>query len=358
MAHTTARDILLVGSIGLADAEEVFRAAGSILGDKVRRLTDGETGIARSVWIQCQTPFFLLHPQLEMVVPDPDKPGTYRAPRVPATGIYAYTAATRFVAFARLRPGVSPTALRFDTLGYADWALESYEVFKRLKSAGAVPSGARFQVCIPSPRAVLQARVLPEEIAQVEPSYEAGLFREIERIAAGVPASELSVQWDCTEPPRYELADPQEKRAMIERLMRIGGHVPEGVEIGYHLCYGDFEHRHGREPQDTGTMVELANAICDGVPREIGWLHMPVPRDRSDDAYFAPLRALQLHPETRLYLGLVHYTDGVEGARQRLAAAHKVVSDFGIATECGFGRRPKSQDIREIMRLHVQVAGL
>jgi hypothetical protein len=83
-----------------------------------------------------------------------------------------------------------------------------------------------------------------------------------------------------------------------------------------------------------------------------------VPRDRSDDAYFAPLRALQLHPETRLYLGLVHYTDGVEGARQRLTAAHKVVSDFGIATECGFGRRPKSQDIRELMRRHAQVAGL
>jgi hypothetical protein len=53
MAQTTARDILLVGSVGLADAEEVFRAAGSILGDQVRRLPDGETGIARSVWIQC-----------------------------------------------------------------------------------------------------------------------------------------------------------------------------------------------------------------------------------------------------------------------------------------------------------------
>jgi hypothetical protein len=75
-------------------------------------------------------------------VPDPDQPGTYRAPRVPATGIYAYTAATRFVAFTRLRPGVAPAELRFDTLGYADWALESYEVFKRLKSAGAVPNGA------------------------------------------------------------------------------------------------------------------------------------------------------------------------------------------------------------------------
>jgi hypothetical protein len=134
--------------------------------------------------------------------------------------------------------------------------------------------------------------------------------------------------------------------------------VPEGVELGYHLCYGDFEHRHGREPQDTGVMVELANAVCAGVTREIGWLHIPVPRDRSDDAYFAPLRDLKFHPETRLYLGLVHYTDGVEGARKRLAAAQKLVSDFGIATECSFGRRPKSQDIRELMRLHVQVAGL
>ena len=37
------------------------------------------------------------------------------------------------------------------------------------------------------------------------------------------------------------------------------------------------------------------------------------------------------------YLGLVHRTDGLDGARRRLAAAKKVVTDFGIATECGFG---------------------
>ena len=85
---------------------------------------------------------------------------------------------------------------------------------------------------------------------------------------------------------------------------------------------------------------------------------MPMPRSRSDDAYFAPLRNLQLRPETRLYLGLVHYTDGVEGARKRLTAAEKSVSDCGIATECGFGRRPRAQDIRELPRLHAQIAGL
>jgi len=91
---------------------------------------------------------------------------------------------------------------------------------------------------------------------------------------------------------------------------------------------------------------------------DIDWLHMPVPRGRSDEAYFAPLRHLRLHPGTRLYLGLVHYTDGVEGARKRLMAAEKVVSDFGIATECGFGRRPRAQDIRELLGLHAQIAAL
>jgi len=81
MATTKNRDILLVGSMRLASAEDVFHTVASILGDKVRRIPDGETGIARSVWIQCQTPFFLGHPQLEMVEPDPDKPGAYRAVR-------------------------------------------------------------------------------------------------------------------------------------------------------------------------------------------------------------------------------------------------------------------------------------
>jgi hypothetical protein len=65
-----------------------------------------------------------------------------------------------------------------------------------------------------------------------------------------------------------------------------------------------------------------------------------VPRDRTDDAYFAPLKQLQLHPETRLFLGLVHLTDGWEGARRRTAAASRFMPDYGVSTECGLGRRP------------------
>jgi hypothetical protein len=82
-----------------------------------------------------------------------------------------------------------------------------------------------------------------------------------------------------------------------------------------------------------------------------------VPRNRDDDAYFEPLRNLKLRPETELCLGLVHYTDGVEGTRRRLATARKYAQGFSVGTECGFGRRdPKT--IPELLRIHAQVADL
>jgi hypothetical protein len=84
---------------------------------------------------------------------------------------------------------------------------------------------------------------------------------------------------------------------------------------------------------------------------------MPVPRDRADDAYFAPLRNLKLKPSTQLCLGLVHHTDGVAGTRKRLAAAENVVKDFSIGTECGFGRR-RPETIPELLRIHAEVATL
>jgi hypothetical protein len=84
---------------------------------------------------------------------------------------------------------------------------------------------------------------------------------------------------------------------------------------------------------------------------------MPVPRNRTDGAYFAPLERLALRPETELCLGLVHYTDGIEGAKRRLATARKYVKDFSVATECGFGRRDP-RTIPELLRLHAAVAEL
>ena len=109
--------------------------------------------------------------------------------------------------------------------------------------------------------------------------------------------------------------------ALVASIVRISEPIPADVELGLHLCYGDPGHKHVVEPKDTGLMVEFANRLSAEIKRPIAWLHLPVPRDRDDVAYFTPLRGLKLHRETGLYLGLVHLTDGVAGARRRLERA-------------------------------------
>jgi hypothetical protein len=45
----------------------------------------------------------------------------------------------------------------------------------------------------------------------------------------------------------------------------------------------------------------------------------------------------------------------VSGAERRFAAARQVLDDFGVGTECGFGRRPLDT-VQPLMELHSQLA--
>ena len=78
---------------------------------------------------------------------------------------------------------------------------------------------------------------------------------------------------------------------------------------------------------------------------------MPVPQNRDDTAYFLPLEGLKKEDSTRLFLGLVHMSDGTEGAIRRIRAAKRHCNHFGVATECGFGRRP-TETLAELMSIH------
>jgi hypothetical protein len=333
------RLVHLVGSIPLADEEAVFRAAAATLGDRVKRIPDGETGV-RANWIGWQAAVFARNPSLE-VVPDSDKD---------------YGLRVRY----RLRPGTSASAVSFDRLGYADAARTSYAAFARLKQEGTIARSTRFQVCLPTPLAPITSFLAPESRAAVEPAYEAQLLAELAEICAAIPHDQVAIQWDTAIEfgilegvmPTH-LADPQ--REIVDRLVRLGGQVPADVELGYHLCYGDAGHRHFVQPRDTSRLVAVANAICAGVTRPVNWIHLPVPRGRDDAAYYAPLKDLRLHPETELYLGLVHFTDGLVGTQRRMATAAQVVSEYGIATECGFGRRP-AETVTPLLELHREAA--
>lgn len=329
----------LVGSIPLANAEEVFRTAGSTLGGRLRRIPDGETGV-RTNWIGWQIDFLAQNPHLEVILPDPN----------------AYAP----LQHVKLRSPVNASDITFDNLGYADAAITSYALFKQLKQEGVLPAHYRFQVSLPTPLATVSAFVVREDQATVEPAYERAMFAELDRITSVIPHDELAIQWDVA--VEFGILESvtfayfaETKHALLEKLVGLGNRVPVGVQLGYHLCYGDAGHKHFKEPEDTSKLVEVANGISDGLTREISWIHMPVPRNRDDEAYFAPLRNLHLHPETELYLGLVHYTDGVEGTQRRIATAQRVVEDFGVATECGMGRR-NPETIPDLLRIHSEVA--
>ena len=60
-------------------------------------------------------------------------------------------------------------------------------------------------------------------------------------------------------------------------------------------------------------------------------------------------------PGTDLFLGLVHYTVGLEGTRRRLEAAQQTMTDLGVATECGLGHRPP-ETILDLLAIHAAVA--
>ena len=50
---------------------------------------------------------------------------------------------------------------------------------------------------------------------------------------------------------------------------------------------------------------------------------MPVPVERDDDAYFAPLAGLRTHAGTMIHLGLIHDQDGPDGTARRMATANR-----------------------------------
>src|SRR5437764_944906 len=75
---------------------------------------------------------------------------------------------------------------------------------------------------------------------------------------------------------------PNAEPELMARLVRIGNAVPDGVELGYHLCYGDSTTRHFKEPEDTALLVRVSNTIAAGLTRSLQWIHLPVPIERDD----------------------------------------------------------------------------
>jgi hypothetical protein len=333
----------LVGSIGLDTVEDVFRTVGKTLGPYLRRAPDGEVG-GRKLWISWQYPLLRASVFLK-----PDPSGAVRP--------------TNKFPLLTLADGVKPQDVRFGELGYAREARASYLDFIAARDRGELPKGIRFQVSLPTPFAVVSSVVVSDALAAVEAAYERAMIAEVAALCRHIPNNDLCIQWDlCNEMiiwdgqrtdgvPHAE----QPRESILGRMQRVCAGIPADVEIGVHLCYGDFAGRHFVEPKSAERMVDFANALAQAVAHNLAYVHMPVPIDRTDDAFYEPLRGLKLAPGTELYLGLVHAKDGVQGTKTRLDMARRYAPPFGIATECGMARARSEELVRNLLTIHADV---
>lgn len=238
----------------MANAAEVFETVSSALGPHLKRLPDGETG-ERSDWITWLEPAFANNPAFV-------KSGKFFRVHSSGTGRERYT----------LKPGFTAADVRFDDLFYADIAKQSYADFKRLKDAGKIAAGAKFQVDLVPAHSVIWLFLIDALHAPIDPLYNDAVKREIDKIATAIPHGELAIQFDVAsavfarlernEASSYGRSKQETQETFSTIVADLGNRVPADVDLLYHLCYGDSNHRHVVEPTDMGDMVEFANRLA------------------------------------------------------------------------------------------------
>jgi len=338
-------DVLLVGSVPFDTVEEVMEICAGSLGAHAYALPDGELGERRN-WIQALPSLvYSKIPELEpirVVAPEDVKsPPSHDPELMKATrGTY------------KLKPGVTEFEME---LPYAADAITAYGVFRKMREAGDVAPGVRFQASLPC---TVDATVgfFPDRADHPVAirAYERAIQADIRKLLQHVPAEDLVIQWDyCSEVldilgARKEYLDGESGIAALSPEERIRKYtsrqylapmteaIPEAVRMGYHLCYGTWGGWPMTEVEDISLCVRLANDLCKNTPRRVDFFHLPAMHD-ADEAFFAPLKDLQIG-EAKVFLG-IELADGVAEMVRRANAARKYLPDFGVAHYCGYGRQ-------------------
>lgn len=334
--------IHLVGSVPLDDSAAVFRTVAEGAAGHIHRLPDGETG-TRINWVRFIQEQLTARPDMEV---DPTVP--------PVKWVQWDGKHLRDIHRLRFKPGTDLSQVTFAT-GYADMAIGSFAAFDRLQTAGVIAADARFLVCMATSLAPGYNYISPASRPDFIRLFTDHLIGEVAKIARHVPPERLAVQWDvCQEVLMWENYYGTQHAGWREEIIdvqkRLGEAVSAGAQLGYHLCYGSPADEHLLMPKDMGVMVDITNAIIEAVQRPIDFFHLPVPKDRCDDAFFAPLDRLDIDSSTELHLGLVHLGDE-GGDVQRLAAARRHARVDGVGTECGWGRK-KPEQIPALLAQH------
>ena len=338
------KDIHLVGSIPLPSATDVFEQVGGAVGPYLARLPDGETG-ERKGWIAFQRAMLENHPA---VIVNP------AGRTVPVRDLEGKI--SRENALLVLNPDVPLAEINFRPLGYSQAAIDSWEIFQQKQQAGIFPADVRFQVSLPTPFATGLLYFHPDAHESYIGLMKDALLQEVAEICAAIPHDHLAIQWDCCQEilllEGYFPADWNYDAArMAPTVAALGDALPDDVELGIHFCYGSPVDSPLVEQHDMGVAVDFCNQIAANLTHSLDFAHMPVSVPDADADFFRPLQALTVSAETQIYLGILH-PKVPGGDMARIQKAQRFLPSFGVATECGWGRK-SATTVDELLQVHL-----
>jgi hypothetical protein len=343
------RSVLFAGAVPEEDVETVFRLLAGEVGSRALALPDGEVGdrrgwiyaLKRTVWERCE--------DIE-AIPSAFPEGTpYRE---------------RFSPSFRIREGAAEVRLG-GLLPHARDAVQSYEIFRRLREEGVIDPGVRFLVTFPGAYDAISVW-FPDASnwSALIDAWTSAVQVECRRMLEVIPPEDLAVHIDYAAEtglltgalgdvypwvPRDLIENGFARVTSAEYLAPHFEGLPETVLAGYHICLGAFP-KFPRIPiSDLGAIVDAANRLAVNSGRRIDYFHLPVVPN-ADEHYFAPLARLDVGAAA-VYLGL-ECADGVEAMDRRMTHARKFLKRFGVAHYCGYSRNPEPlQDLLSDLRV-------
>jgi len=272
----------------------------------------------------------------------------------------------------RLKPGLAVQKIEIGEFGIARNAKASCGEFRKFKNEGKFAAGTRLCVTFAGPGTKFGCIAMPPKY--LYPLIEKSFKAEIARVLEVASHEELAIQLDLA--GEVELEEyrrrPQDFQMPIfeasheywnmdeavNLIANVASAVPTELEFGFHLCA--IYHIDEGQDQALNVHFDWANALSERIKRPIGYIHIPTAPDHKEKD-FETLKRLRLHPETKLFIGLIHLQDGIEGARRRIRGAAKSWPDFGIAAFCGSNQPSRREylhphSVDEIFEIHRMVA--
>lgn len=341
-----ARKTHLVGAWPGEFGVHAMETAFVRLGPHLERMSDGETG-DRSQWIR---------PTIEWLRANPDVERILELKKRTDEVMY------------RLRPGHTFRPDRIQ-LGYLRAFQQSYPAFRVLRERHGLPH-VSFQVGIPAPldlaliafgsdaradaslAAAFMAATL-DQIAQIRAEAGDDVVFQVETVAALIATAQA---------PAADQSAVAER--MASDLVEVAERAPEGTRFGIHLCFGDYHHKATGQAENARPIVLLANALGRSWPagRPLDYIHAPLAAADQppalDDAWYEPLRELDLPESVRFVAGLVHEHIDVDRLKTLLATVERIIgSEVDVAATCGLGRRPSEDEAWDAMDKSVELIG-